>query len=197
MIIWCLINSIALCILAAIQYAVLRQVGIMLVRLGPGYARPLNQGPRKGEYLGHKFENLWGPKRQARPTLFIFASALCPICESVRKACKQVASHWSGIADIVFIYEADESAPQNEATNVLIWSHPRLMDELEIRLVPYGVMTDASVTVVAAGLISNASQLESLLEFAQSTQPGTRNEFPDRGLQKEVSSHGKAAHESR
>ena len=71
MIIWCLINSIALCILAAIQYAVLRQVGIMLVRLGPGYARPLYQGPRKGEYLGLKFESLWGRREQSRPTLYI------------------------------------------------------------------------------------------------------------------------------
>jgi hypothetical protein len=191
---WCLLNSIGLCVLAAIQYAVLRQVGIMLVRLGPGYARPLNQGPRKGEYLGLKFESLWGGKKQARPTLFIFASSLCPICESVRRACKEVASYWSGVAEIVFIYEAEESAPANEAANVLIWSHPRLMDELEIRLVPYGVMTDASATVVAAGLISNASQLESLLEFAQPKEPRERNEFRDQVLQKEVTSSGKATH---
>jgi hypothetical protein len=191
-IIWCLINSIALCILAAIQYAVLRQVGVMLVRLGPGYARPLYQGPRKGEYLGLKFAGLWRGEKQSRPTLFIFASSLCPICESVRKACKLVASHWSRVADIVFIYEAEESAPQNEAANVLIWSHPRLMDELEIRLVPYGVMTDATATVVAAGLISNASQLESLLEFAQRTESEASNDFQNPVLQKEVSSDGKA-----
>ena len=194
MIIWCLINSIALCILAVIQYAVLRQVGIMLVRLGPGYARPLNQGPRKGEYLGLKFDRLWGGEKQSRPTLFIFASALCPICESVRKACKHVASHWSSVADIVLIYEAEESAPQKEAGNVLIWSHPRLMDELEIRLVPYGVMTDAGATVIAAGLISNASQLESLLEFAQRTEPEATNDFQNPVLQKEVSSDGQPTH---
>jgi hypothetical protein len=189
-----LINSIALCILAAIQYAVLRQLGIMLVRLGPGYARPLYQGPRRGEYLGLKFEGLWGQRKQTLPTLYIFASSLCPICESVRRACKHVAAHWSGVTDIVFIYEAEESAPQNEAPNVLIWSHPRLMDQLEIRLVPYGVMTDASATVIAAGLISNASQLESLLEFAHQLEPEPKNEFQDQVLQKEVSSGERATH---
>jgi hypothetical protein len=194
-IIWAVIISIAVCVLAAIQYAVLRQIGIMLVRLGPGYARPLYQGPRKGEYLGLKFATLWPRKKQARPTLYIFASALCPICESVRRACKHVAPHWAGMADIVFIYEAEESAPQHESANVLIWSHPKLMDELEIRLVPYGVMTDASATVIAAGLLSNASQLESLLEFARQTEPEVSNGFenrPTQVLQKEVSSDARA-----
>jgi hypothetical protein len=195
-IIWAVIISVAVCVLAAIQYAVLRQIGIMLVRLGPGHARPLYQGPRKGEYLGLKFEGLWASRKQSLPTLYIFASALCPVCESVRRACKHVASHWTGVADIVFIYEAEQSAPQDEAPNVLIWSHPRLMDELEIRLVPYGVMTDTNATVVAAGLISNASQLESLLEFAQTAEPGlARTEFDDRQnqvLHKEVSSDARA-----
>jgi hypothetical protein len=195
MITWAVIISVAVCVLAVIQYAVLRQIGIMLVRLGPGSARPLYQGPRKGEYLGLKFETLWTQKKQSLPTLYIFASALCPICESVRRACKHVASHWAGVADIVFIYEGEESAPQNEATNVLIWSHPRLMDELEIRLVPYGVMTDASTTVVAAGLISTASQLESLLEFARGVEAEASSEFEDQqdqDLQKEMSSHARA-----
>jgi hypothetical protein len=191
-IIWNLINSIALCILAVIQYAVLRQIGVMLVRLGPGYARPLHQGPRKGEYLGHKFATLWEKRRRPLPTLYVFASVLCPICESVRKACKQVAPHWTGVADIVFIYEAEESTPQNEAANVWIWSHPALMDDLEIRLVPYGVTTDAGATVVAAGLISNASQLESLLEYAHRTESEGASAFRDQqnqNLQPEVTAN--------
>src|SRR5262249_42331657 len=70
--IWAVIITIAVCALAAIQYALLRQVGIMLVRLGPGSARPLYQGPRQGEYLGLKFETLWKEKRQSLPTLYIF-----------------------------------------------------------------------------------------------------------------------------
>jgi hypothetical protein len=194
-IIWTVINSIALCVLAAIQYAVLRQIGIMLVRLGPGYARPLDQGPRIGEYLGLKFEGLRDSKTQPLPTLYIFASSLCPICESVRQACKHVASHWAGIADIVFIYEAEETTPQYEAPNVRIWSHPRLMDELEIRLVPSGVMTNTTATVVAHGLISNASQLESLLELAQRKESGVGKEFQDQQdqtLPTEVSTDGEA-----
>jgi hypothetical protein len=194
--IWAVIITIAVCILAAIQYALLRQVGLMLVRLGPGSARPLYQGPRQGEYLGLKFETLWKEKKQSLPTLYIFASALCPICESVRRACKHVAAHWSGVVDLVFIYEGEESAPQNEASNVLIWSHPRLMDELEIRLVPYGVMTDASSTVVAAGLISNASQLEALLETSRQVEPELSPEFEDlqsKNFQKEAS-HAAESH---
>jgi hypothetical protein len=170
------INLIALGILAAIQYMILRQIGVMLVRLGPGYARPLRQGPRKGEYLGRKFAAIQPANGHALPTLYIFASKLCPICETVRRACNDVAPHWRGVADIVFIYEAEETAPQNEAANILIWSHPRLMDELEIRLVPYGVMTDPSATTIAAGLISNASQLESLLEYSHQTEPSARQE---------------------
>ncbi len=191
MTVWAVIITIAVCILAVIQYALLRQVGLMLVRLGPGSARPLYQGPRQGEYLGLKFETLWKERKQSLPTLYIFASALCPICESVRRACKHVASQWSGVVDLVFIYEGEESAPQNEAPNVIIWSHPRLMDELEIRLVPYGVMTDGSSTVVAAGLISNASQLESLLQTSQPVEPESNPEFEDRQSQnfQEAASH--------
>jgi hypothetical protein len=180
-ILWTLtiINLAALAVLAVIQYAMLRQIGVMLIRLGPGYARPLHQGPRKGEYLGIKFKALWGGKGQSLPTLYIFASAMCPICESVRRACKDVAPNWRGVADFVFIYEAEESAPQHEAPNVSIWSHPRLMDELEIRLVPYGVMTDKAATTIAAGLISNASQLESLLEVPQRIVAETKEEAHD------------------
>jgi hypothetical protein len=196
-IIWTLINSVALCVLAVIQYVVLRQIGVMLVRLGPGHARPLYQGPRKGEYLGLKFESLWAGRKQSLPTLYIFASALCPICETVRRASKRIASHWAGVVDIVFVYEAEETTPEHEAPNLLIWSHPRLMDELEIRLVPYGVMTDPTVTVVAAGLISTVSQLESLLEFAQGPQPepSPRLENQENHLsEREVTTDAGAAH---
>jgi hypothetical protein len=180
-ILWALtiINLVALVVLAVIQYVTLRQIGVMLIRLGPGYARPLHQGPRKGEYLEIKFKDLWGGKGQSLPTLYIFASAMCPICESVRRACKEVAPHWSGVADFVFIYEAEESAPQHEAANVMVWSHPRLMDDLEIRLVPYGVMTDKGATTIAAGLISNASQLESLLEVPQRILTESKEEAHD------------------
>jgi hypothetical protein len=191
-----IVNLVLLAILAAIQYAMLRQIGVMLVRLGPGYAKPLHQGPRKGEYLGHKFANLWNGDGQPLPTLYIFASALCPICEAVRRACKEIAPHWASLVNMVFIYEAEETTPQHEAPNVLIWSHPRLMDELEIRLVPYGVMTDATGNTVAAGLISNASQLESLLEFAHRTTAQTTSGFHqprDQVLQTEVAD-GTRAH---
>jgi hypothetical protein len=191
-----IINLIALGVLAAIQYAMVRQIGIMLIRLGPSYARPLHQGPRKGEYLANKFEGLWHERKQSGPTLYIFASAMCPICESVRRACKKIAPHWAGVADMVFIYEAEESAPQYEEPNVLIWSHPRLMDELEIRLVPYGVLTDKTATAVAAGLISNASQVESLLEFAHQSASEARKVSPNaqgQALQTEVPD-GRATH---
>jgi hypothetical protein len=193
-----LINSIAICLLAAIQYIVLRQIGVMLVRLGPGYARPLNQGPRQGEDLRRKLASLWAHYRQSLPTLYIFASSLCPICESIRKACTKVAPHWLGVADIVFIYQSDEAPPQKETANVVIWSHPQLMDELDIRLVPYGVMTDATTTVIGNGLISNASQLESLLEYAQTTtEPGAEKDFisrPNSVAQTEVSTNAGATH---
>jgi hypothetical protein len=83
------------------------------------------------------------------------------------------------VADFVFIYEAEESPPEHEAPNVLIWSHPRLMDDLEIRLVPYGVMTDKGAATIAAGLISNASQLESLLDVPQRILAETKEEAHD------------------
>ena len=75
---------------------------------------------------------------------------------------------------------------------VLLWYGDSLKPVF--RLVPYGVLTDATATVIAAGLISNASQLESLLEIAQITEPEAKNEFHNQFLQKKVSSGGTATH---
>jgi methylamine dehydrogenase accessory protein MauD len=171
-IIWTAFNSVTIVIVAGVVYLLLRQVGLILSNLGPAGARGLNVGPRMGENItAHaRFAPIAEPAVR-RATLYIFASAFCPICKNVREAAKAIAKTWRPLADLIMVYDgkASDDAQKILKADGSLWvtSAVGMRENLNIRTVPYAVMADESGVVTGHGLVNSASHLESLLEHWQ------------------------------
>jgi methylamine dehydrogenase accessory protein MauD len=167
MILWTAINSVAIVLVTLALFLTIRQVGLLLTRLGPGGARTSELGPRVGENILPQTAELQdGAFTQQEPTLYIFASQFCPACAMVREAAQAIARHWVGAARIVMVYDGlPPDAKQPTSANFVVAAHPNLREKLDVRAVPYAVMTDARGFVVGHGLVNNASHIESLLEL--------------------------------
>ncbi|MBI1916759.1 MAG: hypothetical protein HYS12_18795 [Planctomycetes bacterium] len=173
---WSMINSVAIVLLAGCMLLIIRQVGFILSTLGPTGARGMNQGPRVGENISPfvRFGGARPPTRRA--TLYLFASTFCPVCKTVREAAKVVARPWQPEVGILMVYDAkatDAGQGTLEPDGALLVTRScGLREKLDIRTVPYAIMTDPDGVVTGHGLVNNASHLESLLEQWQASRPG-------------------------
>jgi hypothetical protein len=147
MIVWTAINSAATAILMLALYLTIRQVGLLLTHLGPGGARASDLGPRLGENISPYTASLGAAQdTDQRRTLFIFATEFCPACATVRDAAQTIAKHWAAAARVVMVYDAlsTGNGAANRTRGLVLTANPTLRVQLDIRAVPYAVVTDAS-----------------------------------------------------
>jgi hypothetical protein len=74
-----------------------------------------------------------------------------------------IARHWAEQVQTIVVYEEEISAHSDKS--VLITRSDGLREKLGIPVVPYGVMSDESGTVLGHGLVNTPGQVESLLEL--------------------------------
>ena len=160
--IWTAVNSVLLLLLGAALLLMIRQVGLILQRVGPVGARGMAMGPRIGEDVSGF---LGGRLVKGRPALVILGSSACPICSVIEEAARVVAGPWASRADVWMIYdEAPDRAAASRASALKVAEDAVLRTKLDVSSVPYGVMVDGEGLVIGQGLVNEASHLESLLE---------------------------------
>jgi len=168
---WTLANSLAIVVVGFALFLTIRQMGLVLSRVGPGGAKGLDQGPRIGEDLTSSLNGL-GERifKPGVPGVYIFGSRTCPICSVVKQASEVVARHWSPKARVVMVMDgatAGEAKGGPEGASLLNATHPELRTKLNIRSVPYAVVVDHQGIALGHGLVNHESHVESLLELLE------------------------------
>ena len=101
---------VAVLTLAAVVFALVRQIGVLYERVAPAGALMLAGGPKVGEaaprfdladVFGRTIE-LGGDDPERRSTLLLFVSPSCPVCKTLLPVAKSLAVRESGIARLVF-----------------------------------------------------------------------------------------------
>jgi methylamine dehydrogenase accessory protein MauD len=168
--IWLIINSVGLFITASMLYLTIRQVGLILGRVGPVGARSSESvGPRVGENLTPLIDSIDIPGRNGKPVLLILGNNGCGVCAKIRRDVDSLASYWASKADIVLIYDQLPPGAKNEKDNggkvPIIRSDMRT--KVGVGFVPFGVIVDPAGVVLGKGLVNEMSHIESLLELTQ------------------------------
>lgn len=167
---WLAINSIGLAVIGLALYLTIRQVGLILGRLGPIGARSSpNVGPRVGENLSPFLQPAEAVVSNGKPTLYVFGSDSCGICTRIKSSVESLYNYWSGKANFILLYdplpEGSVGKGQTSKAGVPLIRPPALRNKIGIGLVPFGVIVDASGTVLGKGLVNEMSHVESLLEL--------------------------------
>lgn len=174
---WLTVNSLFIGVAFFTLFLLVRQVGILMGHLGPVGARQTRQGPRVGENVAAHIARHIGLTFE-QPTLLIFGSQSCAVCELVSAAAETLCRHWRSDARFVLVYdEPDAAAPRLEDRlrfGVRRLTGDGLRQALDIKLLPFALMVDEEGLVVARGLVNDISHLESLLETYSQRPPALR-----------------------
>lgn len=152
-----------------------RELGVMLARSGPTFAKPTQQGPELGERLeplvlstvGGDECTIGASKRSMH--LLLFTSPTCPACEALVPAVKAFATSYGDairVIVLVSIYDAtkcDQWIQRLAGSGAKIAVAPEVHRRMGISLTPYAVLLGRDNEVRTRGIVNTLEQLESLI----------------------------------
>ena len=168
---------IAVLALAALVFALVRQIGVLYERVAPAGALMLAGGPRVGEpaprfslddVLG-RATSLGGDDPERRETLLLFVSPTCPVCKTLLPVAKSLAARESGRVRLVFASDGQAEDHVAFLRKHALDAYPYVVST-ELGLahgvgkLPHAVLWDARGIVRAKGLVNSREHLESLFE---------------------------------
>ncbi len=176
-----LISQVALWILliamAGVQFALLRQIGVLHERIAPMGALTLDKGPREGEnapvfeftdLLGRSVK-IGGPAANRHSTLIFFLSPSCPVCKKMLPILRSMARREARSLDVVLASDGDGPEHQRFVAAQKLEDFPYVLSPqlgmtYRVGKLPYAVLIDELGMIRAKGLINTREHLESLVE---------------------------------
>jgi methylamine dehydrogenase accessory protein MauD len=168
---------LAVLVLAALVFALARQIGVLHERVAPAGALLLRGGPAVGEPapawagadLAGRTVRLGGPSEDGRDTLLLFVAPACPVCASLLPVVRRLAAEEAARLRVVFASDGEPEAQRRFAARHGLDAFPYVVSA-ELGLahgvgrLPHAVLIDAAGVVRAKGLVNSREHLESLLE---------------------------------
>jgi methylamine dehydrogenase accessory protein MauD len=168
---------VLLLVMAGLQLALLRQVGVIHERVAPMGALTLDKGPKEGEAspifdlvdLGKRRITIGGENASGKSSLLFFLSPSCPVCKKMLPILKSAARTESQWLEIVLASDGEASEAERFVDAQGLGEFPYILSqELGMRYrvgkLPYAVLIDETGMVRAKGLINTREHLESLIQ---------------------------------
>ena len=163
--------------MAAVQLAVLRQVGVLHERIAPLGALTIDKGPKEGETaplfdlvdLRGRRVRIGGGDEAGRSTLLFFLSPTCPVCKKMLPILKSLARAEQRWLQIVLASDGERDEHDRFIDAQSLAEFPYVLSQdvgltYRVGKLPYAVLIDEAGVVRAKGLINTREHLESLIE---------------------------------
>jgi methylamine dehydrogenase accessory protein MauD len=160
---------------AVVILALMRQVGLLHLRLGATGARLGNTGPELGErapeITGYDVNSGRSVKLShsiGKSTMLVFISPGCSSCDDLMPGVVALDHHEKDTNFIVVSDLADDRAnrefiKRDHLNGIQFIANPKIVDDYHIGGSPYAVLVDAQGIVRSKGLVNHLEHLESLL----------------------------------
>lgn len=176
MAIWLLlaVTWLALLVLAAVVWVMLRQIGVLYERIAPVGAMMDGAGPEVGAPSPtFQLDSLnggaltVGPGRQ-RAQLVFFLSPTCPVCKQLLPVLTSLSRDERAWIEVVLASDGGEARHREFIARQGLESFPYVLSSdlgmtYRVQRLPFAVLLDAAGVVQSKGLINNREHLESLL----------------------------------
>ncbi len=175
--------------LAAVTFALARQIGVLHERSAPLGALLTDHGPALGQpapvltavdLQGHPVQ-LGGRSAAGRSTLFFFLSPSCPMCKKLLPAVKSLARRERDTVDVVLMSDGEREEHERFVKEQHLHDFPYLLARelgvaYRIGRLPYAVLLDQEGVTRAMGVVNTREHLESLL-IAQETGQASLQDY--------------------
>jgi methylamine dehydrogenase accessory protein MauD len=168
---------VAVVVLAAVVFALVRQIGVLHERVAPTGALMLGGGPKVGEAapelmlrdLAGREQRVGGRQAEGHSTLLFFLSPTCPVCESLLPTLRSVARSESAWLDVLLASDGPRHEHEAFVRDRELERFPYLVStELGLAFavgrLPFAVLIDEAGVIRAKGLVNTREHLESLFE---------------------------------
>jgi len=155
--------------------ALLRQIGVLHIRIAPAGARITAAGPQIGHIVPTvTLEDMDDPRvrreltqTMAKDLLLLFVSPSCSMCASLMPAVKALARDSQSDMDWVVVsfggYDECGQFRRHYGLDFLLFAYaPDIRDQYRITVTPYAVLVNREGVVLSKGLVNHMEHLESL-----------------------------------
>ena len=164
-------------ILAAMIFALVRQIGILYERVAPAGALMAGSGLKTGEEtpvldletLAGRAIRVGGKSSTGKSTLLFFLSPNCPICKTlipILTAMRKSEANW---LEIVLASDGDEREHREWLRESQLESWPYILSQqlgmtMQVAKLPFAALIDENGILCARGLVNSREHIESLFE---------------------------------
>ncbi|MEM9531619.1 MAG: methylamine dehydrogenase [Pseudomonadota bacterium] len=180
---WLLVSHVLLWIgfvvMALINLALARQVGVLYERVAPAGALMMNSQLRVGDAAPSlAVQNLAGElteigearnQDEKRAQLLFFLAPDCPVCSELVPAVKSAASAEREWLDVILASDGEALDHRGYVAERELGAFPYVVSEVlgktyGVSKLPYGVLIDETSRIAALGIVNSREHLESLFE---------------------------------
>ncbi len=160
--------------LAAVVFALIRQIGVLHERVAPVGALSISAGPGVGDAAPRvRMPDLNGapvaigePSPSGRSQLLLFVAPTCPVCKTLIPIAQDMARDEQ--LDLLFVGDGDLAEQRKLADRFRIdpsryVNGSELGMTLRVSKLPYAVLVDGSGVIAGKGLVNTREHLESLV----------------------------------
>lgn len=168
---------ILMIVMAGLQLALLRQIGVLHERIAPMGALTIDKGPKEGEAapifeladLRRRPIMIGGPNARGLGTLLFFLSPTCPVCKKMLPILKSFNASGEQGLQIFLASDGEREEHERFVAAQNLGDFPYVLSQelgmtYRVAKLPYAVLIDEAGIVRAKGLINTREHLESLLE---------------------------------
>ncbi len=164
-------------VLAAMVFALVRQIGILYERVAPAGALMAGSGLKTGEEipvfdletLAGQAIRIGGKNRNGKSILLFFLSPNCPVCKiliPILSAMRKSEADW---LEIIFASDGDEQEHRQWLRESKLESWPYLLSQqlgmtMQVAKLPFAALIDENGILCARGLVNTREHIESLFE---------------------------------
>lgn len=173
---------IVLLIVVAVVAALVRQVGLIHVRIPPAGARMSHSGPALGERVpAIAHQDVAGRtatlgSARGRQTLITFVSSACGACDDIAPALHSLLASESGTTDLILVSDGpigalSEFRERHGLQAIPAIANQDLREAYGIMGFPHAVLVDRDERVVSKGMVNNLEHFESLFRAVETQFP--------------------------
>jgi methylamine dehydrogenase accessory protein MauD len=168
---------VLLLVMAGLQLALLRQVGVIHERIAPMGALTLDKGPKEGESsplfdlldIRKRRVKIGGASASGKSSLVFFLSPSCPVCKKMLPILKSAARTESNWLEILLASDGEPAEHERFVNAQSLGDFPYILSQdlgmtYRVGKLPYAVLIDETGVVRAKGLINTREHLESLIQ---------------------------------
>ena len=164
-------------VLAAMVFALVRQIGILYERVAPAGALMAGSGLKTGEEtpvfdletLSGRAIRIGGTSSNGKSTLLFFLSPTCPVCKTLIPILTAMRKSEASWLEIVFASDGDEKEHRQWLQESKLESWPYILSRqlgmtMQVAQLPFAALIDENGILCARGLVNTREHIESLFE---------------------------------